>query len=207
METTVINIQGNKTGVVQLPEVFNIKPSSALLHEVVVGYMANQRAGTHATKTRAEVSGGGAKPWRQKGTGRARAGSTRSPLWRKGGIAFGPQPHRYTQSISQKKKQQALYMALTAKAVAQGVLVIDEYTLASKKTKDFFAMLKKLKIAGKKVLFLFDKKPAEASIAAHNIPDIVVDEVRNINAYQVLWANIIVMTTAALKELEKKQGE
>jgi large subunit ribosomal protein L4 len=203
METTVYNIQGKESGKVNLPEVFSTKVSKDLLHEIVVGYMANRRSGTADTKSRGEVSGGGRKPWMEKGTGNARAGSNRSPLWRKGGIIFGPEPRSYFQRMSQQKRRLALQMALASKMQENNVVVLNSVAVDAPKTKQVSGILKNLKLDGKTVLLVVDKVDAKVKQASRNIPGLVMSDVRSLNAYQVLWANKLVLSTAAVDLLGK----
>ncbi|MFH1368577.1 MAG: 50S ribosomal protein L4 [Elusimicrobiota bacterium] len=201
METNVLNLQGKETGKISLPAVFETKVSPALLHEVATAFLANQRQGTHSTKTRAEVSGGGKKPWRQKGTGNARSGSNRSPLWRKGGITFGPKPHGYHNDISRQKRQSALKMALSAKAANGSVMVIEDISISEPKTKKVTEILGKLKLSGEKILLISEKADKNLKIASRNIPDLVLSNAKDINMYQVMWAMKIVLTQEAVKQL------
>lgn len=201
MEATVLNLKGKETGKINLPQQFETKASPALLHEVTVGYLANMRSGTHSTKTRAEVSGSNKKPWRQKGTGRARSGSTRSPLWRKGGITFGPKPRDYFQKISQKKRKLALNMVLSEKLKEGNLIVLDEIKVSEPKTKKMVEVLKNIKVDNSKVLIAVDKLDKNLKIASRNIPDLIVTEARNLNAYQVLWAKKLVFNSKAVEQL------
>jgi large subunit ribosomal protein L4 len=172
-----------------------------------VGYLANQRSGTHSTKTRGEVSGGGAKPWKQKGTGNARAGSNRSPLWRKGGIIFGPRPKDYSHRISKQKRNLALKMALSTKLHLNGIVVLDSFKIEEVKTKKVVEILKNLKINGSKVLLVVEKAEEKLRLASRNIPDLVIIEAKNMNAYEVMWADKIIFTEDAIEALKKtKEG-
>ncbi|OGS37133.1 MAG: 50S ribosomal protein L4 [Elusimicrobia bacterium RIFOXYB2_FULL_49_7] len=202
METTVYNVQGKESGKVELPALFETKVSAALLHEVVTGYLANQRQGTHKTKSRGEVSGGGHKPWREKGTGNARAGSTRSPLWRKGGIIFGPRPRDYYQRLPQQKRELSLHMALTERMKEGSFIVVDSVAVKEPKTKNMAEILKNLKVQNNSLLLVLDKADAALKRASKNIPELVIAEVKNLNAYQVLWAKKIVCTVAAIEKLK-----
>lgn len=204
METAVYNLQGQETGKVTLPGIFDVRVSPALLHEVVVGFLANQRAGTAKTKSRGEVSGGGHKPWKQKGTGNARSGSNRSPLWRKGGIIFGPRPRSYFQNIPQQKRRLSLEMALAAKAKDGKVIVIDGFSVTEPKTKNVAEILKNLKLGGSRVLIVADKFETPVKRASRNVPDLVLAEAANINAYLVLWADTVLLTRPGIEKLERK---
>jgi large subunit ribosomal protein L4 len=202
METTVYNLQGQETGKINLPPVFDTKVSPALLHEVINGYLANQRSGTHSVKTRAEVSGGGKKPWKEKGTGNARAGSNRSPLWRKGGIIFGPKPRDYSQNISQQKRRKSLEMALAIKAKGNAVVVIDAMAVSEPKTKKIVEILKNLKISSDNIVLAVEKTDTNLKLASRNVPGLIVIEARSLNAYQVMWAKKIIFTQGAIGQLK-----
>ena len=204
METSLYNVQGKEVGKIDLPGFFETKISSPLLHEVVTGFMANQRSGTHSTKTRGEVSGGGRKPWKEKGTGNARAGSNRSPLWRKGGIIFGPRPHGYRHDISQSKRTLALWMSLSAKMKDGSLIVIDELTVDQPKTKKMTEILKNLKTGSDNVLFVADKIEKNIKTASRNIPSLELEQAASLNTYQVLWAKKIVMTSKAVEKLKNR---
>ncbi|MGA2091563.1 MAG: 50S ribosomal protein L4 [Endomicrobiales bacterium] len=206
MEMTIYSIDGKEKGTTVLPSVFETKIVPVLLHEVVTGHLANQRAGTHSTKTRGEVSGGGRKPWKEKGTGNARSGSNRSPLWRKGGIIFGPRPHGYRQNLSQQKRVQSLCMALTAKAQGGNIVLVDDISFAEPKTTHISSLIKLLKLQGASILLVVDAISDTLKRASRNYPLLVIEEARNLNAYQVMWANKLVMTTKAL-ELVSHKGQ
>ena len=203
MNTAIYNVSGKEKGKIELPEYFEIKVKPNLLHQVVVGYQANQRSGTHSTKTRGEVSGGGAKPWKQKGTGNARAGSNRSPLWRKGGIIFGPRPKDYSQKISKQKRNLALKMALSTKLQLNGIVVLDEIKIEEIKTKKVAEILKNLKINGSKVVLIVEKSENKLRLASRNIPNLVITEAKNMNAYEVMWADTLLFTEGAIAVLKK----
>ena len=203
MNTSIYNISGKEKGKIELPAYFETKVSPSLLHQVVVGYQANQRSGTHSTKTRGEVSGGGAKPWKQKGTGNARAGSNRSPLWRKGGIIFGPRPKDYSQKISKQKRNLALKMALSTKLQGNGIIVLDSLKIEEAKTKKVAEILKNLKINGSKVLLVLEKAEEKLRLASRNIQGLVIKEAKSINAYEVMWADKMLFTEGAIEALKK----
>ena len=203
MQMPILTISGKEKGKIELPQVFDTKISPTLLHEIVVGHLSNQRSGTHFTKTRGEVSGGGAKPWKQKGTGNARAGSNRSPLWRKGGIIFGPRPRDYYQNISQQKRKLSVKMVLSSKLKSGDIIVLDEMKLEEAKTKKMAEILKNLKVNGKKALFVVEKSDEKLKRAMRNLPNVALKEVRNISAYELLWAHKIVFTSGAIEELKK----
>ena len=201
METTIYNVQGKEVGKINLPEIFETKVSRPLLHEVVTGFLANQRAGTHSTKTRGEVSGGGAKPYKQKGTGNARRGTNRSPLTRKGGIIFGPRPHTYKQDISQSKRTIALNMALSIKMKDGNVIIIDELTIDQPKTKKVTEIIKSLKVGNKNVLFVADKIEKNIKTASSNIQGLELEQAASLNTYQVMRARKLVLTSKAVDKL------
>jgi large subunit ribosomal protein L4 len=204
MEMNILDVQGQEKGKINLPALFETKVTPALLHEVSVAFLANQRSGTASTKTRGEVSGGGKKPWKQKGTGNARSGSNRSPLWRKGGIIFGPRPHGYYQNMPQQKKQIALKMALSVKAANGNLIVLDTLPLQEAKTKSVAAILKKLDLENKKILIVVDKVEKNLKLASKNIQDLIISNVNSLNMYQVLWAKKLVITSAAIEQLKGK---
>jgi large subunit ribosomal protein L4 len=202
--TCIYNAKGQKKGEMELPIFFNTEISLALLHETTTAYLNNKRAGTHKTKTRGEVSFSGAKPWKQKGTGNARAGQRNSPLWRKGGIIFGPQPRSYYTNMSKQKRKLSLGMALSAQLQNGNVIVLDSVNLDEVRTKKIAELLKNLKLEDKKVVFVIPHN-ADFRLAARNIKNVVVENVKNINAYQVLWANKLVFTTEAIDLIKKRQ--
>lgn len=205
MEITLYTQQGVESGKIDLPKIFETKISQPLLHEVIVAYNSNQRFGTHSTKTRGEVSGGGAKPWREKGTGRARAGSIRSPLWRKGGIIFGPKPRDYYQNISSKKRRQSLVMALSAQASNNNIIVLEDISLSEAKTKNMAEILKRLNIKkNTNTLIILNNISKEIKLASRNIKNLKVLDIDNINTYLVLWAKKLLFTKDSLFKLEEK---
>ena len=176
--------------------------NEALLHRAVITYLSNQRQGTHDTKTRSEVSGGNQKPWRQKGTGRARQGSTRAPHWRHGGIVFGPHPRSYRLGIPKKMRQLAKKSALNARAREGALVVVDALAYEKPKTKDFAALLGKLGARGKKVLVLTAGDAANTHnvyLSGRNIPDVHVMRFADATAYEVLWAQAVVVELGALE--------
>ncbi len=206
MDTIVYNVEGKEKGKYELPEFFNTEVKTALLHEITTGYLANLRSGTHATKTRGEVSFSGAKPWKQKGTGNARAGQKNSPLWRKGGIIFGPQPRDYYQKMSKQKRRIALSMAFSNLAKENNLVLVDLIKFDEAKTKNVAAFLKNLKIDGKKVIIALSKNDDVVKTAAKNIKNVVVAQIANLNAYEVMWADKIVTTPEAIDSIKQKQA-
>ncbi|MDR1522506.1 MAG: 50S ribosomal protein L4 [Endomicrobium sp.] len=205
METIVYNAKGQERGKVELPSFFCTEVSSVLLHEITTAYLNNQRAGTHKTKTRGEVSFSGAKPWKQKGTGNARAGQRNSPLWRKGGIIFGPQPRDYYTKMSKQKKKSSLSMAFSAQLKNGNVVVVDSVKLEEAKTKKVAEILKNLKVEGKKVVFAI-ASDTDFRMAAKNIKNVVVENIKNVNAYQILWADKVVLTSEAIDLIKERQS-
>ena len=168
METKLLNLKGEEVGKVALPEtLFAVKPDPCFIHEVMKHYLANKHRGTACTKTRSEVSGGGKKPWKQKGTGRARAGSTRSPIWRKGGVVFGPKPRSFRQYLPVQKLRQALIEALSARAADGAVLVVENLALEAAKTSSLNSLRKGL--GDKSILFVTDKMDKNFKTAARNL--------------------------------------
>ena len=206
MDTIVYSIDGKEKGRYELPEFFNTEVKTALLHEITTGYLANLRSGTHATKTRGEVSFSGAKPWKQKGTGNARAGQRKSPLWRKGGIVFGPQPRDYYQKMPKQKRKLALNMAFSNLVKEDNLVLVDLIKFEEAKTKNVASFLKNVKVDGKKVIIALAKKDEVIKTAAKNIKNVVVEQIANLNAYQVMWADKIVTTPEAIDSIKEKQA-
>ena len=182
-------------------EVFGLQAKPAVLHEVVTNYLANQRQGTHATKTKGLVRGGGRKPFKQKHTGRARAGSNRSPLWRGGGTTFGPQPRDYSYDLPKKVKRIAVKTALSIKISEGAITVIDGFSLTQPKTKDMVTTLKNLGFEGKKVLIVTPEKDEAVILSTRNIPGVRVVRVSDLNSYDVIVSNKLLMTKDAVSQL------
>ena len=204
-KANVFEKNGSKSGTVDLPkEIFEAEINEFLVHEVVVAYLANQRQGTVNTKERSDVRGGGKKPWRQKGTGRARAGTIRSPLWRGGGTVFGPHPRDHRLKVNKKAKRVALKSSLTARANDGDILVVKAVDFAAPKTKDFAAMLKGMEAyPRKKALVVVDMADDATLKSARNIAGVRVTLAKDITTYDVVWADKIVLTSAALKKMEE----
>lgn len=201
---TVHDVKGHETGSVQLPdEIFSGKVNESLLHQAVLMYLANKRQGTLNTKTRGEVSGGGRKPWRQKGTGRARAGSSRSPLWHKGGVVFGPHPRNFSYSLPQKTRLAALRASLNAKFQAKELVCVEDIILSKAKTKQVASIIKAFKLRGK-VLALFDGADSTVTLASRNIPFLSLTRASDINAYDVLKNKTVLVTKSAIENLLKR---
>jgi len=205
METSVYNIQGKAVGKVKLDAaIFAVPAKKAVLHRVVESQLANRRSVIAATKSRGDVRGGGRKPWRQKGTGRARAGSNRSPLWKGGGIIFGPTPDRnYCQRVNKKEKNKALLMALSAKAQDQELLIISGLKLEKIKTKTVAEILRSLSLADKSVLLALAKKDQVLSKSAANLPKVQVSLASNLNVYDILRHDVLLLTKESLPVISK----
>ncbi len=198
---SINNLAGKEVGTVDLDEkVFDGKVNKALLHQTTVMYMANKRQGTASTKTRANVSGGNSKPWRQKGTGKARIGSSRSPLWKKGGIVFGPHPRDYSYQLPKKMKKKALICSLNSRLNDNLVKVLEELKVDSGKTKDFCKLIQVFSL-DKKTLFVCDNPQASLMRSSKNIKDIRLKRPEMINALDVLLHKNIIITKKALGEL------
>ena len=204
MPTAVLyNMQGAKIGDVELSaELFGAEVNKAVLHETVVNYLANQRQGTQSTKTRTEVAGGGAKPFRQKGTGRARQGSTRAPQWIKGGVALGPKPRDYSYTINKKVKKLAMVSALSAKAQDECVMVIDNLTMDEIKTKTVADMLKAMGVDGK-ALIVTNEMEKNVYLSARNIEGVKASYVGMLNVYDVLNHDKFIVAKDAVAKLEE----
>ena len=199
----VFDMTGKKTGEMELNEaVFGIEPNMAVVHAAVKNYLANQRQGTQSTLTRAEVRGGGIKPWRQKGTGRARQGSIRSPQWTHGGIALGPKPRSYNYSLTKKTKRLAMLSALSAKAAAGEIIVIDGLDMGEIKTKSFKNFLTAVNAEGKSVVVTPEVNDIVVK-SARNIPGVVTSPAKLINVYDLLNAKTLVIDKDALAVIEE----
>lgn len=202
-KVAVYNIQGQQTGEIELNDnVFGIEPNEALVHEAVVLQLASLRQGTNSTKTRAEVRGGGRKPWRQKGTGRARAGTTRSPLWRKGGIIFGPKPREYSLSMPRKKRRLAMKSVLSAKALGGDIIVLDQLAFAAPKTKEMVKVLENLKVDQKALVVTADTA-GFVQESARNIPGVKPLAADGINVYDILNHTKLIITKDAVAKVEE----
>ena len=199
----VLDKTGKKVSDIKLNEaVFAIEPSKSAMHLMVVNYLANQRQGTQSTLTRSEVSGGGKKPWRQKGTGRARQGSTRAPQWTHGGIALGPKPRDYSFDVNKKVKRLAMKSALSSKVAAKEMIVLDDFGLDAIKTKEIADVLAAIK-AGKKTLIVLPEKNDVVYKSARNIEGANVTLVNTLNVYDILNCNTIVVLKDAVAKIEE----
>jgi large subunit ribosomal protein L4 len=200
---TVYDNQGKESGQIELPEaVFNVPVNAALLHQAVRRQQANDRQGTHETKTRGEVSGGGKKPWKQKGTGRARQGSTRAPQWRHGGTVFGPHPRSYEQKMPRKQRRLALKAALSVKSQDGALRVVEEITLDAPKTRVVAELFDQLG-AGARTLFVIPEHDLMLEKSTRNLAGIKTILATNLNPGDVLIADTIVFTRAALTQVEE----
>jgi large subunit ribosomal protein L4 len=204
MELDVVDRQGTQVGKIEVDEqAFGAEVKGHLFHQVVRMQLANRRQGTVSTKTRGEVSGGGRKPWRQKGTGRARQGSTRSPLWRGGGVALGPKPRDYSYSLPKKVRRAALRSALTLK-VREGLFkVLDRIELPEPKTKQMVGLLKTLGIEKPALIVIADDNP-NVRLAARNLPSVQVMRVEGVNVYDLLAHDFLICTQDALVKLQER---
>ncbi|MBQ3588569.1 MAG: 50S ribosomal protein L4 [Oscillospiraceae bacterium] len=199
----VLDINGAKVDTVELSDaVFGITPNEKVMHAAVVNFLANQRQGTHSTLTRSEVSGGGRKPWRQKGTGRARQGSIRSPQWTHGGIALGPKPRDYSYTMNKKVKRLAMCSALSAKAAEGKLVIVNDYAVTDYSTKAVVKMLANLGVSGKALMVqaVADKKVVKS---AGNIPGVQTAVATAMNVYDTVNAKTLVVDLAAAKKLEE----
>ena len=203
----VYNMQAGEVGQMNLPdELFAVPYNEALIHEVVVAYNANQRQGTKSTLTRSEVRGHAKKPWRQKGTGRARHGSTKGPQWTGGGVVFAPKPRDFSKKVNKQKKRYALLSALSTKIAQNEVVVLDKFGFEAPKTKEAQAFLNAFKFE-KSVLVVNAENDKNIRLATANIPALSVEEAANINVYDIVSNKNIVLTQSAIKSIEEAYAE
>ena len=201
-KVTMLNMTGAEAGTIELnDEIFGIEPNQNAVHEVVKNYLANQRQGTQSTKTRAEVRGGGRKPYRQKGTGRARQGSIRSPQWVGGGVVFAPKPRDYSFKLNKKVKRLALQSALSTKVAEGKIIVLDELTLSEVKTKEMVKVLGNIKCDN--ALIVMDGSNENVMLSARNIPTVKTASVNTINVYDLLKYNNLVVTKEAVEKIQE----
>ena len=199
----VYDIKGKKVSDIELAEnVFGIEPNENIVHAVLVNYLANQRQGTQSTKTRAEVSGGGKKPWRQKGTGRARQGSIRAPQWIKGGIALGPKPRSYRYTVNKKERRLAIKSILSSKVLEKELTVVDKLELKEIKTKTMVKALADLKVEGK-TLIVLPENNKNVVMSARNIEGVKTISANNINVFDLLKYNNLILPVDTVKKLEE----
>jgi large subunit ribosomal protein L4 len=205
-----INIKDSNNNIVEKitlrDDVFGVRAKEGVIHEAVVNFLANQRQGTHATKTKGLVRGGGRKPWRQKHTGRARSGSVRSPLWRGGGIVFGPLPRDYSYNIPKKVKRLALMAAFQEKLSAGEVVVVNNFNIEKPRTKDMISILKNLGLNDKSVLIVLPGTNNTVELSARNIPGVGIVNVSDLTTYDVVAFNTLLMTKEAVTRLEEIKG-
>ena len=199
---SVYNIEGKEVGSIELNDaVFGVEVNEHLVHMAVVNQLAHNRQGTQSAKTRSEVSGGGRKPWRQKGTGHARQGSTRSPQWTGGGVVFAPKPRDYSFKMNKKEKRAALCSALSSKVAESQIIVLDEFKLDEIKTKKFVEVMNNLKAS--KALVVLEGENKNVVLSGRNIPTVKVTATNEINTYDVLKYETLVVTKAAVEKLEE----
>ena len=203
---SMVDMSNKKVKDVELPALFGTEVKAHLLHSAVVNQLANRRAGTAATKTKGLVSGGGKKPFKQKGTGRARAGSSRSPLWRHGGTVFGPQPRDYSYSMPKKEKRAALAAALSSKVSEQRMILLDKLELTGPRTKQMAELLKALGVS-ESALVLIMGENKNVSLASRNMPSIKVLRMENINVYDLLKYRYLITTQDALTAMQEVYGK
>ncbi len=200
----VYNLSGKEVGTLDLPAAFGEAVNPAVIHQAIVMYQANQRQGTADTRTRAEISGGNKKPFRQKGTGRARQGSSRSPLMHHGGIVFGPHPRDFSYTIPKKVRLSALLESLKDKFGSSSLICVDDLVVDSAKTKDFVAVLANLKLSGKKILAVSDDSKESFKLAARNVRSVQLIRSLDVNAFDVMKNNTILATKAAMEKILKR---
>ncbi len=199
----VLDMKGKKVSDIELAEsVFGIKPNEAIVHSVLVNYLANQRQGTQSTKTRAEVSGGGRKPWRQKGTGRARQGSIRAPQWIKGGIALGPKPRSYKYSVNKKERRLAIKSVLSSKVLEKELTVVDKLEVKEIKTKTMVKALADMKVEGK-TLIILPENDKNVLMSSRNIEGVKTIVANNINIFDLLKYTNLILPVDTVKKLEE----
>lgn len=201
-KVSVYNIEGNQVGEIELNDaVFGVEINEHLMHKAVVSQLANKRQGTQSAKTRSEVSGGGRKPWRQKGTGHARQGSTRAPQWTGGGVVFAPKPRDYSIKLNKKEKRAALKCAMASRVAENKFIVLDELKFDEIKTKKFQAVLNNLKV--NKALVVLEEKNDNVILSARNIPGVQTALVNTINVYDILKYNTMIVTKSAVTAIEE----
>jgi large subunit ribosomal protein L4 len=202
-KVSVLNIKGEKVSDLTLnEEVWGIVPNDAVLYDAITLAQNSMRQGTHDTKTRSEVSGGGRKPWRQKGTGRARQGSTRAPHWIHGGVVFGPHPRSYSKKMNRKERRLALKSALSYKLIESELIVVDNFNLETSKTKEAIKVLENLK-ANKKVLIVVDELTENVVLATRNLDNVILLQSDEINTLDIVSADNMIVTTDAVKSIEE----
>jgi large subunit ribosomal protein L4 len=203
----LLNQSGSTVGEIELDDlVFGLEPHESVMTEAILMQRASLRQGTHKVKGRSEVRGGGRKPWKQKGTGRARQGSIRSPQWRGGGIVFGPTPRSYAYKLPKKVRRLAIKSALSAKVQAGDLIVLDQFVLEAPKTKEFVQVLNNLKVENKKALFVTADFNENVALSGRNIPGVTILESNGINVLDVVAATKLIVTKAAIEKIEEVLG-
>ena len=199
MKFNILKQDGTKGSSITVDDsVFAIEPNNGVVHQAVVTELANGRQGTHSTKNRSEVRGGGKKPWKQKGRGVARAGTIRSPIWKGGGVVFGPEPHKYNKKISKKMRQLARRSVLSSKAKNGEIIILEDISISAPKTKDFSELLKKLNLSGKKITILVAGYSDDLFLAVRNIPNIYLVEATSASTYDLLDCETLLFDKAGL---------
>ena len=199
MKFNILKQDGTKGSSITVDDsVFAIEPNNGVVHQAVVTELANGRQGTHSTKNRSEVRGGGKKPWKQKGRGVARAGTIRSPIWKGGGVVFGPEPHKYNKKISKKMRQLARRSVLSSKAKNGEIIILEDISISAPKTKDFAEILKKLNLSGKKITILVAGYSDDLFLAVRNIPNIYLVEATSASTYDLLDCETLLFDKAGL---------
>jgi len=207
IEVEVKDINNNTVEKINLrDDIFGVRAKPGVIHEAVNNYLANQRQGTHATKTRGLISGGGKKPWRQKHTGRARAGSIRSPLWRGGGTVFGPKPRDYSYNLPKNVKKLALMTALSEKLSDGEFVIINNLSIEKPRTKEIITALKNFGLTGKSVLIVLPENDNTIALSVRNVPGVSITRAADLNIYDVVVHNILLMTKEAVIRLEDIKG-
>lgn len=199
----VLDIKGEKVDEMQLSDaIFGIEPNKVLLHEMVVNYLANRRQGTQSALTRAEVTGGGRKPWRQKGTGHARQGSIRAPQWRHGGVVFAPKPRDYSFTVNKKERRLAMKSAFSSKALSNNIIILDKLNLEDYKTKEIVSMLSAIN-ASKKALLVLPEMDQKVICSARNIKGVKTAQVNTLNVYDILNYDSLIIVRDAVSKIEE----
>lgn len=203
-EIALLNKSGEKIGKVDVSDfIFGVEINTHVIYEAIKAYLANQRQGTNKGKTRSEVSGGGKKPWRQKGTGRARAGSNTSPVWKRGGMAFPPTPRDYTITLPKQVKRLSLFSSLTAKVNENNIVAVDDLSMEEIKTKMAIDILNKVAKEQKRVVIYTEESNRNLFLSLRNVPGVKVNPVQNINTYDIHYSDFVVFTEKALKKFEE----
>ena len=205
MKFNILKQDGTKGSSITVDDsVFGIEPNNSVVHQAVVAELANGRQGTHSAKNRSEVRGGGKKPWKQKGRGVARAGTIRSPIWKGGGVVFGPEPHKYDKKISKKMRQLARRSVLSSKAKNGEIIILEDISISAPKTKDFSELLKKLNLSGKKITILVAGYSDDLFLAVRNIPNIYLVEATSASTYDLLDCESLLFDKAGLSLINKQ---